>query len=54
MKVINALGFTYLAVMFSVVLIGLSLTGAVQQWKTIMQREKEAELLVQAIENYQV
>jgi type II secretory pathway pseudopilin PulG len=45
MKLINARGFTYLAVMFSVVLIGLSLTGAVQQWKTIMQREKEAELL---------
>jgi type II secretory pathway pseudopilin PulG len=38
-------GFTYLAVMFSIVLIGLSLTGAVQQWKTIMKREREAELL---------
>jgi type II secretory pathway pseudopilin PulG len=44
-KVGNSSGFTYLAVMFSIVLIGLSLTGAVQQWKTIMQREKEAELL---------
>jgi type II secretory pathway pseudopilin PulG len=38
-------GFTFLAVMFSIVLIGLSLTGAVQQWKTIMKREREAELL---------
>ncbi len=38
-------GFTFLAVMFAIVLIGLSLTGAVQQWKTIMKREKEAELL---------
>jgi type II secretory pathway pseudopilin PulG len=38
-------GFTFLAVMFAIVLIGLSLTGAVQQWKTIMKREREAELL---------
>ncbi len=38
-------GFTFLAVMFAIVLIGLSLTGAVQQWKTIMQRERETELL---------
>lgn len=38
-------GFTSLAVMFSIVLIGLSLTGAVQQWKTIMKRGREAELL---------
>lgn len=45
MKPIHASGFTYLAVMFSIVLIGLSLTGAVKQWKVIMQREKEAELL---------
>ncbi len=38
-------GFTFLAVMFAIVLIGLSLTGAVQQWKTIMKRERETELL---------
>jgi type II secretory pathway pseudopilin PulG len=38
-------GFTFLAVMFAIVLIGLSISGAVQQWKTIMKREKEAELL---------
>jgi type II secretory pathway pseudopilin PulG len=41
----SAGGFTYLAVMFTLVLIGLSITGAVQQWKTVMKREKEAELL---------
>lgn len=45
MKPISASGFTYLAVMFSIVLVGLSVTGAVKQWKTIMQREREAELL---------
>ena len=38
-------GFTYLAVMFAVFLVGLSLTVAAQQWKTVMKREKEAELL---------
>jgi type II secretory pathway pseudopilin PulG len=38
-------GFTFLAVMFAIVLIGLSISGAVQQWKTIMKREREAELL---------
>jgi type II secretory pathway pseudopilin PulG len=38
-------GFTYLIVMFSIVLIGLSLMAAVQQWTTIMKREREAELL---------
>ena len=31
--------------MFSVVLIGLTLTGAVQQWSTVMKREREVELL---------
>jgi type II secretory pathway pseudopilin PulG len=38
-------GFSCLAVMFSIVLIGLSLTGAIKSWSTIMQREREAELL---------
>jgi len=31
--------------MFAIVLIGLSISGVAQQWKTIMKREKEAELL---------
>ncbi len=38
-------GFTFLVVMFSIVLIGLSLAAAVQQWTTVMKREREAELL---------
>lgn len=38
-------GFTYLTVMFVIVLIGLSLSAAAQQWKTVMKREREAELL---------
>lgn len=45
MKVTSGHGFTYLAVMFSIVLIGLSLSAAAEQWKTITQREKEAELM---------
>lgn len=38
-------GFSYLFALFALVLVGLSLTGANAQWKTIMQREREAELL---------
>ena len=38
-------GFTYLAVILSVVLIGVSLSAALQQWSTVMKREREAELL---------
>jgi type II secretory pathway pseudopilin PulG len=38
-------GFTYLTVMFAVVLIGLAASVAAQQWKTVVKREKEAELL---------
>ncbi len=38
-------GFTFLAIMFSVVLIGTTIGAAARQWKTVVQREKEAELL---------
>jgi len=38
-------GFSYLFALFALVLVGLSLTGANAQWKTMMQREREAELL---------
>src|SRR5574341_367910 len=38
-------GFSYLFVLFAVVLVGLSLMGANKQWTTMMQREREAELL---------
>ena len=38
-------GFSYLFALFAVVLVGLSMMGANAQWKTMMQREREAELL---------
>ena len=40
----NQQGFTFLTLVFAIVLIGISLSVAGQQWKTIVQREKEAEL----------
>jgi type II secretory pathway pseudopilin PulG len=41
----NQQGFTFLTVVFAVVLIGISLGVAGQQWKIIVQREREEELL---------
>jgi type II secretory pathway pseudopilin PulG len=38
-------GYTYLFVMFMVVLIGLAATAVTRQWKTEIRREREAELL---------
>jgi hypothetical protein len=38
-------GFSYLFALFAIVLMGLSMMGANKQWKTMMQREREAELL---------
>ena len=38
-------GFSYLFALFAIVLVGLSMMGANAQWKTMMQREREAELL---------
>lgn len=38
-------GFSFLFVLFAVVLVGLSMMGANKQWTTMMQREREAELL---------
>jgi type II secretory pathway pseudopilin PulG len=38
-------GFSYLFVLFALVLVGLSMMGANKQWTTMMQREREAELL---------
>jgi type II secretory pathway pseudopilin PulG len=38
-------GYTYMFVMFMVVLIGLAATAVTQQWKTEIRREREAELL---------
>ena len=43
-------GVTYLLVMLAVVLIGISVTVAAKQWKAVVQREKEADLLSRGIE----
>lgn len=41
----NNRGFTFLTVMFSVVLMGIFSGVAAKQWGTVVRREKEAELL---------
>ena len=46
----NARGVTYLLAMMAVVLIGISITVAAKQWKTMIQREQEADLLARGIE----
>ena len=46
----NERGVTYLFLMFVIVLIGLSTTVAAKQWKVIVQRELEADLLSKGIE----
>jgi type II secretory pathway pseudopilin PulG len=38
-------GFTYVGLLFAVVIIGLTLTVVAQVWRTTVQREREAELL---------
>ena len=46
----NERGVTYLFLMFAIVLIGLSTTAAAKQWKAMVQRELEADLLSKGIE----
>ncbi|HEY7532388.1 MAG TPA: hypothetical protein VH681_06330, partial [Nitrospiraceae bacterium] len=41
---------TYLFLMFAIVVIGLSTTAAAKQWKVMVQRELEADLLAKGIE----
>src|SRR2546426_3849690 len=43
-------GVTYLLVMLAVVLVGISVTVAAKQWKAVVQREKETDLLARGIE----
>jgi type II secretory pathway pseudopilin PulG len=43
-------GVTYLLVMLAVALMGISVTVAAKQWKAVVQREQEAELLARGIE----
>src|SRR5437879_13308002 len=49
-RVRNERGVTYLMLMFAIVLIGIATTAAAKQWKVIVQRELEADLLAKAIE----
>jgi type II secretory pathway pseudopilin PulG len=49
-RVINERGVTYLMLMFVIVLIGIATTAAAKQWKAIVQRELEADLLAKGIE----
>jgi hypothetical protein len=46
----NQEGVTYVMVMFAVVLISLSMIVAAKQWKMMVQRELEADLLMKGIE----
>jgi hypothetical protein len=48
--VMNERGVTYLMLMFAIVLIGIATTAAAKQWKAIVQRECEADLLAKGIE----
>ena len=46
----NNHGVTYLALMFSIVLIGISASATARQWVFMVQREKEADLVAKGIE----
>ena len=46
----NERGVTYLMLMFAIVIIGIATTAAAKQWKIIVQRELEADLLAKGIE----
>ena len=46
----NERGVTYLFLMFVIVIIGLSTTVTAKQWKAMVQRELEADLLAKGIE----
>ena len=43
-------GFSYLMMMIAITLMGLAMTVAARQWKTMVQRELEADLLAKGIE----
>ena len=43
-------GFSYIILMIAIVLMGLAMSVAARQWKTIVQRELEADLLAKGIE----
>jgi type II secretory pathway pseudopilin PulG len=43
-------GFSYLTVMIALTFMGIAMTVAARQWKTMVQRELEADLLAKGIE----
>lgn len=43
-------GFSYILVMIAITLMGIAMTTAARQWKTIVQRELEADLLAKGME----
>ena len=43
-------GFSYLMLMMAIVLMGVAMSVAARQWKTMVQRELEADLLAKGIE----
>jgi type II secretory pathway pseudopilin PulG len=43
-------GFSYLMVMIAITLMGLAMTMAARQWKTMVQRELETDLLAKGME----
>lgn len=47
---LDSRGVTYVTLMFSIVLIGITLAAVGKHWKMIVQREKEADLLAKGIE----
>ena len=57
-KIRNASGFTYVALLAAIVILGISMGAAGKYWSFVMQREKEEELLFRgeqyrlAIERY--
>ncbi len=46
----NERGVTYLYLMFAIVMIGIATSAAAKQWKVMMQRELEADLILKGIE----
>jgi len=49
-NVLNQKGFTFLAALMVVVIMGIMLGLAAQPWKTIMKREREQELLFRGVQ----
>jgi type II secretory pathway pseudopilin PulG len=49
-NMLNQNGFTFLAALFIVVIMGLMLGLTAQPWKTIMKREREKELLFRGLQ----